>query len=172
MHPKKIDKVKLFSGTMFSNDELAEKVINILKKKFGKIDFISEEYPFDFTDYYIPEMGKGIKKRFISFKKLIDREKLAEIKLFTNSLEDKFAKKGNRTLNLDPGYLTFHNVVLASAKEMPHRIYLKKGIFGDVVLEYKRDKKFVDTIRTFPDFRSERVKKIMEKIRELYKKEF
>jgi hypothetical protein len=171
MHPKKIDKVKLFSGIMFSDEERLERTISILKRLFGDVDLVSEICPFDFTEYYEEEMGKNLKKIFISFKKLINREKLAEIKLKTIKVEDESAESKNRTVNIDPGYLTLHNVILASAKEMPHRIYIGKGIFGDAVLEYKRDKGFADSCHTFPDFKSQNVKEIMKKIRTIYKKQ-
>jgi hypothetical protein len=168
MHPKKIVKVKLFSGIMFSDNETLNRVIEILKNKYGEIDFVSEEYPFDFTDYYKEEMGISLKKKIISFKKLIGREKLVKIKLDTNEIEDQLSKENKRAVNLDPGYLTLHNVILASAKELPHKIYLAKGIFGDVQLEY-RNKHFIETPRAFPDYRTEKIKQILEKVRNIYK---
>lgn len=173
MHPEKPEKVKFFAGLFYSDKNVLGKAIALMKKKYGDIDFTSEEIDFDFTDYYEPEMGKSLKKVFISFKKLIDREKVVEAKIFTNKIEDKFSGKGEkncRTINIDPGYITLHNVLLPSAKERPHKVYIGKGLFGDIVLMYYNGK-FEDSKHTFPDYRTEKVKAIMAQIRELYKKE-
>jgi len=162
-YPKLIPKVRLIIGIMYKHQEHCDKVISTLKERFGDIQD-SVEYNFDFTDYYEQETGDRLKKILIIFRNPVSRETLPEIKLWTNDIEDSFRESGKRKVNIDPGYMTAHNVVLASLKEMPHRILLAKGVFGDVVLEYK-DNEFHHSIHTFPDYKTELVKEFLKKHR-------
>ena len=43
--------------------------------------------PFSQSDYYEPEMGMDLMRRFFLFQPLLDRERLAEIKRATNGIE-------------------------------------------------------------------------------------
>ena len=146
-------KAVLFAGLMYSQKSVFERAKKMLEEEFGNIEKQSEPYDFTFTDYYEKEMGGGLEKMFIVFKKTIERAKLADIKLFTNGIEKKFSVEGKRQINIDPGYLTHANLVLATTKEFPHRIYLKDGIFAEATLIFKRDvcKSFE---WTYPDFKT------------------
>lgn len=154
---KKPQKVKLFIGVIISQKSLP--ILNDLKenlkKKFGSIDRESGIIPFEITNYYQKETGPQLKKIFFSFKKLINPEKLATIKIWTNNLEKKLAQKYNqfpRPINLDPGYLTLANVILATTKGQAHRIYLGKGIYAEVTLLYQKGK-FKNLPWTYLDYR-------------------
>lgn len=164
-----LKKARLFIGLMYSDENILNKAIKKLIKKFGSIKKESFVYNFDFTDYYSKEMGKNLIKKFLVFKNLIKRKDLVKIKKFTNELERKFSVNGKRLVNIDPGYLTLNSLVLASTKERPHRIYLNKGIFADLNLMFKKDS-CVTFPYTFPDFREERTKKFFLEIRNNLKK--
>jgi len=101
--------VKLFVGILSCNKDLFVEVENLLIKRFGEIDMKSEIFPFNFTDYYTKEMGAGISRQFVSFRRLINPEELSAIKIWTNELEDKFKHNNQfnvvRPINLDPGDL-------------------------------------------------------------------
>ena len=163
-------KAKLVVGIMYSNGDIIGKIEDILIKRFGQIENIVMTYPFSFTNYYEKEMGKKLRKTLVAFRRTINRESLAAIKVFTNRIEDRFSKKGRRKVNIDPGYLTMHNFVLASAKELPHRASIGKGMFADVVLTFK-DGRFHDTRTTFPDYKSSCAKEYLLKIRDIYSKQ-
>ena len=144
-------KAKLFVGIMYSQELVYKEAIGLLKKGFGDIELEGKEFDFNFTNYYGKEMGKNLKKRFVLFKKPIDRGNLPDIKLQTIKLEEKFKKKGKRQINIDPGYITLNKVVVASTKGLPHRTYLNKGIFADLQLILKKND--VKTFRhTFADY--------------------
>ncbi|MEE9564381.1 MAG: DUF4416 family protein [Candidatus Hydrothermarchaeaceae archaeon] len=148
-------KAKIFCGMMYRGESVFEQALKMLVEKFGDIEKLGEPYAFNFTDYYEKEMGRGLKKRFAVFHNPIDGAELAEIKLFTNMLEKKLSIDGRRQVNVDPGYITRTNLVLATTKEFPHRIYLKDGIFAEVTLLFKRDGcKFLDW--AYPDFREQK----------------
>jgi hypothetical protein len=159
--------VKLIMAVTFVNENLITKVKNILEKKFGKIDSESRVYNFTHTAYYEKEMGSNLRKFFISFKKLIRPEKLAEIKIFTNNLEDKFAKNNKRQVNIDPGYIADAKLILATTKNYDHRIYLKKGIYGDVHLRF-REGTFKPNDWTYADYRESFIINFFNEVRENY----
>jgi hypothetical protein len=161
---KPVRKAKLFFSIMYFDKDLLDEVIGVLRDKFGEVGVVSDEYAFVFTKYYDKEFGSGLKKRLFAFKKPIDRSDLADIKRFTNSLELEFSVDDNRTINIDPGYLTEHNVVLASCKELPHRMFLGDGVFGDVQLFFKNGS-FVVHNNTFPDYKLDLVKNFFLNIR-------
>lgn len=135
---------------------------------YGSIDSQSTEFPFDQTDYYLQEMGGPIVRFFISFEKLIHPKSLAQIKIKTNAIEEKIAVKGNRCVNLDPGYMDYDKVVLASAKYNGQKIYLDHGIWADLTLHFKRGH-FEPYPWSFPDFKRGLYNNAFLKIRQIYK---
>lgn len=141
--------------------------LTALEDEFGPADFHGPLMVFNHTDYYNEEMGASLLRRFVSFKKLVGRDRLAEIKLFTNSLEKKFLdQQGRRTINIDPGLLSPENLVLASGKNFTHRIYLQQGIFAEVTLLFQ-NKKFIGLPWTYPDYASAEMTAVLTKIRNL-----
>jgi hypothetical protein len=159
--------VKLISGFIFKRDSAYAKARIILNKRFGKIDFESECLPFVYTDYYEKEFGGGLKRKFISFRRLISPDELYKIKLFTNKIEEKFLDNNNRLINIDPGYLDMSKLVLASTKDYKHRIYLAKGIFAEITLFYQ-NKTFQPWDWTYNDYKTPEYISIFNHIRDLY----
>lgn len=113
-------------------------------------------------------MGEGLKRKFLSFEKLINAERLAAVKRWTITLEKKLKDGANRTVNIDPGYLTLSKLVLASTKNFCHRIYAGGGIFEEITLFYK-DATFQPGPWTYPDFRSPDHINIFNQIRGIYR---
>jgi hypothetical protein len=152
MQPGPPKPVKLFVGILFSPSNALDVCLAELDNRFGEIDYQSPEYPFGVTDYYAAEMGAAIKRLFVSHAGLIDPGQLPSIKLKTNEIEATFASNGRRTVNLDPGYLDFHKVILASAKYNNQKVYLGQGIYADPTLWYEKGK-FIPYKWSFPDFK-------------------
>lgn len=147
------------------------KTRGLLTKRFGKIDFESAVLDFGHTKYYREEMGEGLKRRFISFSRLIRPSRLAAIKLLTNKIEQKMcAGRPGRVINIDPGCLGLAKLVLATTKDHSHRIYLSKGIYAEVTLFY-RDKSFRPCEWTYPDYRTQEYADIFNEIRAIYAKQ-
>jgi hypothetical protein len=139
-----------------------------LEAQFGPADGVSEEFAFDQTGYYDEELGTPITRRIIEFKSLRPLEELADIKLFTNSLEGRYELNGKRVFNLDPGFITMQSLVLATGKNFSHRIYLKDGIWADLTLIWQK-KQWVDFPWTFPDYAGGDMKSRLTKLRLSYK---
>ena len=166
--PKEPQPVKLIASILGADIQATDKVISKLEEKFGPADYISDELKFDFTDYYEPEMGTGLKRRLISFAKLIMPDELPGIKLATNIWEDEFTgSDGKRTLNIDPGYIALCHLILATGKAFAHRPYLRDGIYADMTLVY-RGGRFQTLEWTFPDYGSEEMLEILTMLRERY----
>jgi hypothetical protein len=159
--------VKLITGFIFQDTGSCLKALRLLGKRFGRIDFESQDMPFRHTDYYANEFGAGLKKKIVSFEKLVALESLAEIKIFTNAIEARLAVGGLRSVNIDPGYLDLAKLVLASTKDYRHRIYLKKGIYAEVTLFFQ-DRGFRPWEWTYPDYKTAEYLGIFNRIREIY----
>ena len=144
-------RAKLFIGILTSSVELLDGAHAALEKKYGEIDFVTTKIPFTHTDYY-GSIGTGLFKIFLSFRKLIRREDIVDIKLFTNRLETRLSGKGRRRINIDPGYLTLSNVFLASCKDFFHRTYLGKGVYLENEFRYVA-RKLEPWDWTYPDYR-------------------
>lgn len=159
-------KVVLFLGIFGQNPSLFETISRIMERKFGPISGRSELFDFIHTDYYTEEMGPDLKKIFYVFSRPIQPSELPAIKLYTGKLEARFSLKETeygrrnrewperrRQVNLDPGYLSLNKVVLASTKDYSHRLYLGKGIYGEVTLFFK-NKTFTPFPWTYPDYKT------------------
>jgi hypothetical protein len=160
------DKVKLVISVFSYNATTIEKVRDILNKRFGLIDYESDSLRL-VTNYYEGELGPNLVRQFYAFKKLIKRDRIAEIKLYTNRLENRFKVNNKRTVNIDPGYLSLGKFILTTTKNQQQRIYLKKGIFAECALRYKNGG-FVTWEWTYPDYATEAYRKVLSEIREVY----
>ncbi|MCK4905438.1 DUF4416 family protein [bacterium] len=162
--------VKLIMAIFTNQLELFDGIEAKLEEEYGKLDFKSSIFDFDYTDYYQDEMGSGLKKKFISFRNLIKLEKVNSIKNFTNVLEEKYSIKDKRVINIDPGYISNAQLVLASTKNFFHRIYLGKGIYAEVTLFFK-ERTFQPLPWTYPDYKVESSVNIFNKIRGIYREQ-
>ncbi|MCX7857847.1 MAG: DUF4416 family protein [Deltaproteobacteria bacterium] len=150
------------SGNAFNFAQ--EKLLNL----FGEIEEITEEMSFSHTKYYEDEMGLNLKRKFVLFKSLKNREDLPEVKIKTNEIEKEFSFNGKRTFNIDPGYISLENVILATTKNYTHRIYIGKGIYADLTLIFKSGT-FRPLEWTYPDYASEPIVGIFNKWRKVLK---
>jgi hypothetical protein len=122
---------------------------------------------FDYTDYYEPEMGRGLFRRVIAFKQLIAQDQLADIKLQTNAVEFRYSRKGKRRVNIDPGYLLRERFVLATGKNYSHRIYVGQGIYADLTLIY-REGRYRPLDWTYPDYAADELRNFLTAVRRKY----
>jgi hypothetical protein len=161
---------KLVIGFLTARAERNGELLSLLSTRWGPVDFTSAPIPFGFTDYYAEEMGSSLLRFFVSFVRLVDPSRLAEIKRETNAIEDVFREAGRRRVNLDPGLLCLSRFVLATTKESAHRIPLAAGIYGEVTLLYEKGR-FRAVEWTYPDYRSDEYAAILEEIRGIYKRQ-
>jgi hypothetical protein len=123
---------------------------------WGPVALESPAFEFSETDYYQTAMGIGLKKQFFAFERLADPATLVDFKLQSNAWEAEYVAldrhEEQRPLNLDPGYITLAKLVLASTKDHAHRLYLGRGIYGEITLHY-RTGGWQASEWTYPDYR-------------------
>ena len=126
-----------------------------VESKWGPIALASELFDHSETSYYEKEMGAGLKKQFWITQGIYDPATLSKTKLQSNEWETDLAISLNhpekRPVNIDPGYITLTKLVLASAKDRAHRIYLADGIFAEECLYYL-DHRWQARPWTYPDY--------------------
>jgi hypothetical protein len=160
--------VKYFAAITFTDAKFLDKVMKELEDTFSAVEMKSDIYNFSqFTNYYRKEMGDNLKKLFIVFSDLESPEQLADKKILSNKMEDKYVVKGKRAINIDPGYITEAKVVLATTKNYSHRIYLKSGIYGDVHLCFV-SKSFQKQAWTYPDYQQTKIIDFFNQVRKIY----
>jgi len=163
------NKVNLFTGIIFNERIDPAGLILELESQFSRADHVSEIFDFNFTDYYNSEMGESLSRRFISFSDLISPEELPGIKILTNEIEIKYAVSGKRTVNLDPGYISDANVIIATTKNYYQRVPLTDGIYAQ--MEYVIKGKSLHALEwTYPDFRTDKYMNFFQDMLGLYKK--
>ena len=163
---KKPKAVKLFAGVLYNNEIIRDKAFNVLESKFSKIDYASKPILFFYTDYYRKEMGEKIFRQYISFSHLIKPYELGKIKHITDEIEKKFSTDKRRNINIDAGYISLHNLILATTKDYSHRIMISKKIYAEVTLIYN-NKTFNPLPWTYPDYKDPENIKDFIKIREI-----
>jgi hypothetical protein len=148
----------------------SEALWQALETAFGPIDFKGESHPFDCTDYYADEFGPGLHRGFIAFRGVESPENLPAWKHAAARLERDWAREGRRLYNLDIGYMDPDKVVLASFKRGPCKLYLRDGVYGDLLLKYAKGV-FEPFPWAFADFQDGRYHKSLLAIREKLKSE-
>jgi len=149
---------KLVCGVLAAADAHFEAAEARLADIFGPPDGRSGRFSFDFTSYYEPVMGGGLRRGFLGFAGLVPPDRLSDFKIRTNALEAELAaalRAGPRPVNLDPGILTAAALIMATAKDFSHRVPLRDGIYGH--LEFLFSKRGIRRLEwTYPDFRDDR----------------
>jgi hypothetical protein len=167
-HPPVLLLLAAFSRHGEALDWVRQKAI----ETWGPIELESPRFDFAETHYYDATMGPGLKKVFYTFKRPFDPAELVDIKLETNRWEVEYASIAGHTearpLNLDPGYITPAKLVLASTKDFAHRIYLSRGIYAEITLQYRHHRGEHHQY-TFPDYRREDYQRFFSECREVIK---
>ncbi len=162
--------VKLVCGLISGNEAAFAAARDALIRIYGDMDDESPVYDFTLTDYYEKQMGPRLRRKFMSFERLIDPEALSEIKLRSNALEEEIQIKlqeHRRVVNIDPGYLNSASLIMATTKDFSHRIPLRRGIYAHLELLFGKDAvRYLDW--TYPDFKSERYHAWLLSVRRRY----
>ena len=158
---------KLIISLLLKQKQLILSITERLAEIFGPMDMVSPWFPFDFTSYYEPEMGKPLFRRIIVFRELIQQDALSGIKGMTNAIEQRYSKDSKRCINIDPGYLVHARFVLATGKDYSHRIYIGDGIYADLTLVY-REGDFRPLPWTYPDYASQQMRAYLIRVRRKY----
>lgn len=158
--------IKLIVGVLFRQQETLTQAMTELAAQAGPYETMGPAEPFAWSPYYNEEMGGPPLRQFFAFLLLHPQGELVRWKLCTGAIEDRYRNaQGQRTINLDPGYLSLGNLVLATTKEATHRIYLGQGIWADLTLTYRKGE-YQTFPWTYPDYASAPVRAWLHQLRE------
>ena len=169
---KEFEKEKLIIGIIYHDMTVYGKAIEMLTNAFGPIELESERFSFskEYSTYYDGELGGEGMRVIISFRDTVDPARQAEIKLFTNSIEDVLSVDGKRKINIDPGLISHGRLNLATTKPTGFRTPLSDGIYSELTLFYARGN-WQKLPWTYRDYQSERVQKYLKRVRNIYLKQ-
>jgi hypothetical protein len=149
---KQPKRVLPFIGLLIPSEVDAAKVIERVSAEVVGVGEVDGPHPFNYTDYYEPEMGSNLQRYWALGMELREPDNLVELKLKTNELEREFSLDRYRRVNVDPGYINEYAVVAATCKALPASLYLGKGVYGYILLLYKSGT-FEPLAWTYPDYR-------------------
>lgn len=166
---REFEKEKLIIGLIYCDMQIYDEAIKALTEEFGEIDGESERFSFskEYSGYYDGELGGEGQRVILSFKDTVDASRQAEIKTFTNSLESRLSRDGNRLINIDPGFISHGRLMLATTKPTGFRIPLKDGIYTELTLFWAKGA-WHKLPWTYRDYQSERVQRFITKARRIY----
>ena len=166
---REFEKEKLIIGLIYSDMQIYGEAIRALTEEFGEIDGESERFSFskEYSSYYDGELGGEGQRVILSFKDTVDASRQAEIKTFTNSLESRLSRDGNRLINIDPGFISHGRLMLATTKPTGFRIPLKDGIYTELTLFWAKGS-WHKLPWTYRDYQSEKVQRFITKARKIY----
>ncbi len=165
---KEPNPIKLIIGILAANHQCLHAAVEVIDDNFGRIDLVSDVWPFDKTDYYKDQTGPNILRQFVSTERLITPGKLAKIKHKTNKLEQKLATRLSlplpRPVNLDPGFIEPSKLVLASTKNYSHRMYIGGKMYAEVTLIFDKGC-WCPLPYTYPDYKQQCYFDFFDKVR-------
>ncbi len=164
-----------------ANEPLGKRIVGILtanpalgqeaeRRLSGIVERRSAEHPFTQTRYYEAEMGRDLRRWFVSVSGLLPLSQAAAWKQKLQALEEHWRVQGRRRVNLDAGYLDLHRVVLLSGKAGAQKIYLRDGVWADLVLQ-KSKGGYVSFPWTFPDLKTGQYDEFLLEVRGDYKRQ-
>ena len=159
--------VRLVVSCLARDEEIRGAALTRLIAEFGDLDWYSEPMGFDQSAYYEPEMGRGLTRRLAAFEPLVEQHQLVEIKSICEAIENEFIIENSRRVNLDPGLLSEHSLILATHKSAPHRIAISSRLFAELTLIF-REGGYQALPWTYLDYGGERLREIFFHLRDRY----
>ncbi len=150
--PGKKEDALFFVAVTWRPDKELDWIRSEILALFGTPEILSEPLPFAHSAYYEQEMGSGLLKLYCFMQNAYDVDRAVQDKLKAIAIEQQHCDGPNRTVNIDPGYLTLAKLVLTTTKNFDHRIWIGRGIFADIQLRF-RGGRFVANAWTYPDYK-------------------
>jgi hypothetical protein len=167
-HPKPPEPCLFFCSIIYKGEALLSEAKSRLSGLWGPFADVPDSLPFTWTTYYEKEMGPDLRRAFVCFSHLLeDPAGLSERKHQAHAIEEALSRAGNRRVNLDPGYLNSHQVIIATFKPFAHRIALGGGVFAHLEYLFKGGEP-TPLPWTYPDYRSEEYRAVFRRWRKMY----
>ncbi len=147
----------IFASFLYRNDLYSPEELRTFWSSFFGESFSLIPQLNPLQDYYAKEMGPCLSRIFFLTSKSYPREFLLSTKLLSLEWERTWAKDGKRMVNVDIGFLSLENFILATTKNYSHRIYLGQNIFADLTYNFHQGE-FRALPWTYPDYLDEQKK--------------
>jgi len=130
-----------------------ENILNRFHDLFGElICFYPKVNPL--IEYYSKEMGNQLNRVFFVTTKSFNREFLLTTKLLAQKWEMEFAIADKRRINIDVGFISLENFILATTKNYSHRVFIGQNIYADLTYQFKNGV-YVPLPWCYPDYQDE-----------------
>jgi hypothetical protein len=153
----------LFSSFLYRQDLHQEKdLVHKWESLFGEsLHLRPANNPL--AQYYSKEMGELAKlnRIFLLTTTLFARDYLLSTKLIAQDWEKEWSQEGKRTVNMDIGFLSLENFLLATTKNYSHRIFLGQSVFADLTYQYQ-DNEYQPLPWTYPDYNDKEKKEFFK----------
>jgi hypothetical protein len=141
----------LFGSFLYMKEHhTEEKLLSLWTEAYGLSDILHPEFN-PLMLYYAKEMSGELSRFLVITKKTFPRSELLKAKLHGQEWERHFAHGEKRSVNVDIGFLSLENFLLATTKNYSHRIYIGEDIFADLTFEFKQGD-FRALPWTYPDY--------------------
>ncbi len=141
----------IFGSFLYRSDlHTQNDLLKLWSHLYGESEFMVPEFN-PLVDYYTREMAGELDRFLVISHKPFPRSELLEGKLKSLEWENTFVKDGKRMVNVDIGFLSLENFLLATTKNYSHRIFIGQDIFADLTFEFKQSQ-FRPLPWTYPDY--------------------
>ncbi len=154
----------LVVGILCTSPQPRIQVETDLVSEFGPVAIESPIIEFSHSSYYVEEMGGPLFKQWVGIRLPEIRSPTGIYKEQTQAIEHRHKLGEKRTVNLDPGLLFPHQLMLFSTKNYAHRIPIADGIYGELELLY-RNGKWDSLPWTYPDYQLPDIQKFFTQCR-------
>lgn len=136
----------LYRSDLFSKEDLAK----VWEENYGpSFSLIPSINPLN--DYYKKEMGEPLARFFLLTTSEYHRDVLLSAKLLSLNWENNWANENKRSVNVDVGFLSLENFLLATTKNYSHRVYIGQDIFADLTYFFPQGR--IEAFPwTYPDY--------------------
>jgi hypothetical protein len=127
----------VFSALYRSDIHTSSSLSDLIQGTFGNFANLSPRFN-PLKDYYSKEMGESelLNRTIYCCLTPFPRDYLLSTKLLALEWERKSSQMECRTVNVDVGFLTLENFILATTKNFSHRVYLGHNIFADLTYQF------------------------------------
>lgn len=157
-------------GLLAASPALLAEAGAALTETVAPIALASAVRPWTQSEYYRAEMGEAIWRQYLALDALMVPEELADLKLLTNQLEERWRGGTGRAVNLDPGYLDLLRVVMASTKDAAHRVAIAAGVYAEATLHFAHGR-FQPWSYTYPDYAGDDALEFFTRVRARWRAE-
>ena len=159
---------KLFVSLRMETPEIFTELLEALVANYGESDLRSPTH----ESLVLPGGSeRPVQVKLLSFETLIDPGRLARIKPTTDRVERELKPRGKRgarpPVTIQPGYVTSAKIVTASRRNAAHRIYLGRGVYGEITMAHLQGA-FHPHPWTQPHYRAAEVVEFFRTARERY----